>query len=158
MVLGIEIDSINIKIILRCKALGISKDQTRRCLMAVSEVFGEEEWEDALRAADIKSSIENLMAAARLAMARDYGYVLTDLQKGYAASPLLSRMETILDSGLLKTRLKMVKRYTPYYNIGLILAFLNLKWFEVKNLMAVTRGVEAGIAPEKIKKLLILPG
>lgn len=158
MVLGIEIDSINVKAILRCKAMGISEDQTRRCLMVVSEVFGEKEWEDALRAADIKSSIEYLMAAARLASARDYGYILTDLQKGYAASPVLSRLETILDRGLLKTSLKMVKRYTPYYNIGLILAFLNLKWFEVKNLTAVTRGVEAGIAPEKIRKLLILPG
>ena len=158
IVLGIEIDAINIKVILRCKAMGISEDQTRRCIIAVSEVFGEKELEDALRAADIKSSIECLMAAARLAKARDYRYILTNIQKGYAASPLLSRLETILDRGLLKTSLKMVKRYTPYYNIGLILAFLNLKWFEVKNLMAITRGVEAGVAPEKIKKLLVLPG
>jgi V/A-type H+-transporting ATPase subunit C len=158
VVLGIEIDAINIKVILRCKAMGISENQTRRYLLAVSGVLGEKELEDALRAADIKSSIEYLMTAARLARARDYRYILTSLRKGYASSPLLSRLETILDRGLLTISLKMVKRYTPYYNIGLILAFLNLKWFEVKNLTAITRGVEAGIAPEKIKKLLVLPG
>jgi vacuolar-type H+-ATPase subunit C/Vma6 len=51
----------------------------------------------------------------------------------------------------------MIKRHTPYYNIGLILAYLNLKWSEVRNLIALIRGSEAGISPEKVKKALILP-
>jgi vacuolar-type H+-ATPase subunit C/Vma6 len=63
----------------------------------------------------------------------------------------------VLDRGSLKTSLRMLKRYTPFFNIGLILAFLNLKWSEVRNLRAIVRGVEDKIPPDKIRKLLILP-
>ncbi|UCG45232.1 MAG: V-type ATPase subunit [Candidatus Bathyarchaeota archaeon] len=156
-VIGIELDSINIKTILRCKALGISEEQTRHCLVAGSEILGEKELEEALGAADLKSSIEYLRKAVEITGARDYKRLLMNAQYEYDTTQLLSRLETTLDQGLLTTSLKMVKRYTPYYNIGLILAFLNLKWFEVRNLIAVTRGVEAGFSPEKIEKLLVLP-
>lgn len=156
-VIGIEIDALNIKVILRCRAMGISEDQIRRYIIPVSEVFGEKELEDAIRAADIKSSVESLLATAKLAMARDYRYVLTDLLREYEASQSLSQLEMVLDRGLLKTSLRMLKRYTLFFNIGLILAFLNLKWFEVKNLRAIIRGVEDKIPPDKIRKLLVLP-
>jgi V/A-type H+-transporting ATPase subunit C len=157
-VIGIEIDAINIKVILRCRAMEINKDQIRRYIIPVSEVFGEKELEDAIRAADMKSSIESLLESAKLAMARDYRYVLTDLLREYnEASQSLSQLEMVLDRGLLKTSLRMLKRYTIFFNIGLILAFLNLKWFEVKNLRAIIRGVEDKIPPDKIRKLLVLP-
>jgi len=156
-VVGIEIDAINIKVILRCRAMGISEEQIRRYIIPVSEVFGEKELEGAIRAADIKSSIESLLEAAKLAMARDYRYVLTDLLREYEASQSVSRLEMVLDRGSLKTSLRMLKRYTPFFNIGLILAFLNLKWSEVRNLRAIVRGVEDKIPPDKIRKLLILP-
>ncbi len=156
-VVGIEIDAINIKVILRCRAMGISEEQIRRYIIPVSEVFDEKELEDAIRAADIKSSIEGLLEAAKLAMARDYRYVLTDLLREYEASQSVSRLEMVLDRGLLKTSLRMLKRYTPFFNIGLILAFLNLKWAEVKNLRAIVRGVEDQISPDKIRRLLVLP-
>jgi len=157
-VLGIEIDSINIKVILRCRATGISEDQVRGYLIPVSEVFGEKEFEDAIEATDMKSSIKSFLAAAKLAMARDYQYILSDVLREYEASESLSHLEMVLDSGLLKTSLRMLKRYTPYFNIGLILTFLNLKWFEIKNLRAIVRGVEEKIPPDKIRRLLVLPG
>lgn len=156
-VLGIEIDSINVKVILRCKAMGISADQIKRYLVPVSEVFGEKEFEDAVRAPDIRSSIESLLAAARLGTVRDYQYLLTDLLEEYEASTSLSGLEIVLDRGLLKTCLRMLKRYTPFFNIGLILAFLNLKWFELRNLRAIVRGAEDRMPPDKIRRLLIFP-
>jgi vacuolar-type H+-ATPase subunit C/Vma6 len=51
----------------------------------------------------------------------------------------------------------MVKRYTPYFNIGLVLSFLNTKRVEVKNLRAIVRGAEDRVPPERITELLILP-
>jgi len=156
-VLGMEIDSANIKAILRCRAMGIREDQTRRYIMPISEVFGEKELGEAIRTADMKSSIKSLWAAARLARAIDYQYILTDILRSYEASPSLSMLETVLDRGLVKTSLRMLKRYTPFFNIGLILAFLNLKWFEVKNLRAIVKGAEDKILPGKVKKLLMLP-
>lgn len=157
-VLGVEIDSINVRVILRYKAMGISEDQIRHHLIPVSEVFSEQELEKAITAIDINSSLESFLAAAKLALARDYQYILTDLLKEYETSHSLSGLEIVLERGLLKTSLRMLKRYTPYFNIGLILAFLNLKWIEVRNLRAIVKGVEAKISPAKIKKLLVLPG
>lgn len=156
-VLGVEIDSINIKVILRCRTMGISEDQMKRYLIPVTEVFGEKELEKAIKMADIKSSIESLLKAAKLAMIRDYQYMLTDLLKEYESSQSLARLEMVFDRGLLKTSLRMLKRYTPFFNIGLILAFFNLKWFELKNLRAIIRGVESKIPSDKIMELLVLP-
>ena len=154
-VIGLEIDSTNVKTILRCKAMGISEDQIRRYLIPVSEVFSEKELEEAMREADMQSFINSLVRLARRSMARDYQYIFTEIQELHVTS--LTTLETILDRGLVETSLRMLKRYTPYFNIGLILAFLNLKWFEVRNLRAIMKGSEAGIPPDRVKKLLILP-
>ena len=154
-VTGLEIDSTNVKTILRCKAMGINEDQIKRYLIPVSEVFGEKELEEAMKGSDMQSFINSLVRLARRAMARDYQYIFTEIQELHVTS--LTTLETILDRGLIETNLRMLKRYTAFFNIGLILAFLNLKWFEVKNLRAIIRGSEAGIPPDRVKKLLILP-
>jgi len=154
-VIGLEIDSTNVKTILRCKAMGINEDQIRRYLIPVSEVFSEKELEEAMREADMQSFINSLVRLARRSMARDYQYIFTEIQELHVTS--LTTLETILDRGLVETSLRMLKRYTAFFNIGLILAFLNLKWFEVRNLRAIIRGSEAGIPTDRVKKLLILP-
>ena len=156
-VLSIEIDSLNLKVILRCKEIGIEKDQIRHYLIPVTDIFGEKELEDAIKARDIRSSIESLLIASKLEMARDHQYLLIDLLKAYDTSQSLLSLEMVLDRGLLKTSLKMLKEYTPFFNVGLILAFLNLKWFELRNLRAIVKGAENNIPSDKIKKLLILP-
>jgi len=153
-VIGLEIDSVNVKTILRCKAMGISENQIRRYLIPVSEVFGEKELEEAMRGSDMQSTINSLSESAKRALARDHQYIFTEIQELHVTS--LTTLETILDRGLVETNLRIIKRYTPFFNIGLLLAFLNMKWFEVKNLRAIIRGSEAGIAPDRVKKLLIL--
>ena len=156
-VLGIEIDSKNIMIILRSISLKIPKDQIKRYLLPTSQILNEKELEKAIDANDIQSSIESLLITAKLRNARDYQYMLTELLQEYNAFPSLSILEVALDRSLLKTSLRMLKRYTPYFNIGLVLAFLNAKWFEVRNLRAILRGAESDLHPEQIRNLLILP-
>lgn len=156
-VLGIEIDSINIKIVLRSMSLKIAKDQIKRYLLPTSQIISEKVLETAIETNDIQSSIESLLEVAKLRNARDYQYMLTELLGEYKSSRSLSSLEVVLDRSLLKTSLRMLKRYTPYFNIGLILAFLNAKWFEVRNLRAILSGTEGNLHPEKIMKLLILP-
>jgi len=154
-VIGLEIDATNVKTILRCKAMGIREDQISRYLIPVSEVFGEKELEELIREPDIQCFINSLVRLARDAMARDYQYIFAEIQKQNVTS--LTTLEKVLDRGLIDTSLRMIKRYTPFFNIGLLLAFLNLKWFEVRNLRAVIRGSEAGIPPDRVKKMLVLP-
>jgi vacuolar-type H+-ATPase subunit C/Vma6 len=156
-VLGIEIDSVNAKVVLRGKALNFHDDQIKRLLVPSSDVFEAKDWENAIRSGDVKSAIESLLSAARSSLARDHQYVLNDALKEYEHSKSLSRLETVLDLGLLKTSLRMVRRYTYFFNVGSALAFLNLKWFEARNLRAIARGAEAKIPSSEIRKLLILP-
>ena len=153
-IVGMEIDFANIKTILRCKAMGIKEYQIIRYLIPVSEIFGEKELEKIIKDSDISIFINSLVRLAKGEMARDYYYVFNELQQQKVTS--LTMFETILDKGIIKTNLKMIKRYTPYFNLGLILAYLNLKWFEIRNLRAIIRGTEARISPEKVKKTLIL--
>jgi V/A-type H+-transporting ATPase subunit C len=151
---GLEIDFVNVKTVLRCKATGISKNHIKQYILPVSEVFGQKELEEAMNCSDMQSTIDSLVESAKRARARDHKYIFTELQESHVTS--LTALETILDRGLIKTNLRIIKRYTPFFNIGLLLAFLNLKWFEVKNLRAIIRGSEARIAPDRVKKLLIL--
>ena len=153
-VIGLEIDAVNVKAIFRCKTMGVSENQIRRYILPVSEVFGEKELQEAIRCSDMQSAIDSLLESAKRDRARDHRYIFTEIQESHVTS--LTELETILDRGLVETNLRILKRYTPFFNIGLFLAFLNLKWFEVKNLRAIIRGSEARIAPDRVKKLLIL--
>jgi V/A-type H+-transporting ATPase subunit C len=156
-ILGLEIDSMNIRVILRLQEAGISQDQAREYLIPISEVFGRKDLEDAMQAKDARSTIEHMLKAAKLNLARDHQQLLKDLIREYETHRSLSRLETILDRELLKTSLRMLRRYTPFFNIGFILAFLNLKWFELRNLRTIIRGAEEKIPAAKTKELLILP-
>lgn len=153
-VIGLEIDSVNIKTILRCKAMGVSENQIRQYLIPVSEVLGEKELEEAMSGLDIQSTLNSLVKSAKHALARDHQYVFAELQDLHVTS--LTTLETVLDRGLVETNLRIIKRYTPFFNIGLLLAFLNLKWFEIKNLRTIIRGSEARVTPDRVEKLLIL--
>ena len=153
-VIGLEIDSINVKTILRCKANGIDENQIKQYIVPASEVLNEKELHEAISCSDMQSTLDSLVESAKRARARDHRIIFKELQELHITS--LTAVETILDRGLLETNLRIMKRYTPYFNIGLLLAFLNLKWFEAKNLRAIIRGSESGIAPDRVKKLLII--
>jgi len=156
-IVGLEIDSMNIRVVLRFQELGIDKDRARQYLMPISSVLGRKELENAIRAKEPDSTIKHLLDAARINLARDYQRLLMELKGEYEVHKSLSRAETILDRELLKTSLRMLKRYTPFFNIGFVLAFLNLKWYELRNLRTIIRGAEEDISPAKTKELIILP-
>lgn len=154
-IIGLEIDSANIKTILRCKVMGISEKQIKQYLIPVSEVLGEKELDEILLESSVQSIINSFIRFAKRASARDHLYIYTEIQESKVT--ILTEIERMLDRGLVEACLRMLKRYTSYFNIGLILAFVNLKWFEVRNLRAIVRGTDAGIPPGQVKKMLILP-
>jgi V/A-type H+-transporting ATPase subunit C len=153
-VLGIEIDAINVKIILRFKAMRVSQDQIKDYLMPTA-LIDEKTLEKAMKATNVKSTIECLLMAAETAKNPFYQNIFTQILRECDAP--LSRLEAILDKASLKMSLDMLKEYTRYYNIGFILAFLNLKWVEVKNLRCIIKGSERKIPPSQVRKLLTLP-
>lgn len=156
-VLGMEIDSMNIRVLLRFKEASISQDRATRYFLPVSDVFGQEVLNEAMQAKEVRSAIERLLEAAKFNLARDYQQLLMELMREYESLKSLSRLEVVLDRGLLKTSLRMLKRYTSFFNIGFLLAFVNLKWFEMRNLRVIIRGADEKIPSDKIRELLILP-
>ena len=153
-VIGLEIDSLNVKTVLRCKAMGIDPNQIKQYLVPASDVFTEERLQDTIKCSDMQSTLDSQVETAKRARARDHRIIFKELQELHVSS--LTAVETVLDRGLLEANLRILKRYTPYFNIGLLLAYLNLKWFEVKNLRAILQGAEAGIASDRVKKLLVI--
>jgi len=153
-VLGIELDAINVRIILKCKALGVSQELIKDYLMPTA-LFGEETLEEATKATSTKAMIGYLLIVAETGNLV-YKNIFTQMLKECDAP--LSRLEAILDKAPLKMSLYMLKEHTRYYNIGFVLAFLNLKWMEIKNLRCIINGSERKSPPSQVRKLLTLPG
>ena len=152
-VIGIELDAINVRIILKCKALGISQELIKDYLMPTA-LFDEETLEEATKATSTKAMINRLLIIAETGNAV-YKEIFTQMLKEIDAP--LSRLEAILDKAPLKMSLRMLKEHTRYYNIGFVLAFLNLKWTQIKNLRCIIKGAEREVPPSQVRKLLTLP-
>src|SRR3990170_7871479 len=153
-VLGIEIDAINVKTILKCKALMVSRERIRDYLMPTA-LIDEETLEEAITATNVKSTIECLLRAVETKN-QVYGKIFTQILKECGAP--LSRLEAILDRASLEMSLAMLKKYMRYYNIGFVLAFLNVKWVEVRNLKCIINGSERKMSASQVRKCLTLPG
>ncbi len=153
-IVGLETDLLNVKTIFRCKKMSLNPAEIQQYLIVLSSVFNKTELNKAITAKDTQSTIDSLLKSAKAALARDHQYIFAELQKSNITS--LSELENVLDRGLLEANLRMIKRYTAFFNVALLLAFLTLKHFEIKNLRAIIRGSEAGIVPDRVKKLLIL--
>ncbi|TRO50800.1 hypothetical protein E2P63_05705 [Candidatus Bathyarchaeota archaeon] len=152
-VLGIEADAINIKIILRFKGTDIHEDQIKKYFLP-SFVFNEETLQNALELPDTKSIAEYLFETTDAINNIFYKEIFFQIIEQCKSS--LSQLETILERASLKTSLHIIRKYLKYYNIGFILAFLNLKWFEIRNLRCLIVGSERKIAPEQIRRSLVL--
>jgi vacuolar-type H+-ATPase subunit C/Vma6 len=153
-IIGLEIDFINIKNVIRFKELGIDIEQISKYIIPFSELLNQTNINEILTFSNRKSLINSLIKIAKKSRAIDHLYAFKELDNSIAKS--LSEIEKNLDREFIKTNLRIIKRYTQFFNIGILLAFLNLKWFEIKNLIIIIRGSELGIDSEKINKLLIL--
>lgn len=152
-ILGIEMDAANIKIILRGKKRGTPKDQLKMYFMP-SFLLDDKILEKAIESSDIKSLAEYLIGVALKANNPYYKSVFSQLLRESNSS--FSKIEAILDTASLGISLRMVKKYFKYYNMSYILSFLNLKWFEIRNLRCIIVGSDRKTTPVKIKSLLVL--
>jgi len=152
-VIGIELDAVNVKIILKGKELAVSPEIIRDYLMPTA-FFNEEILEEAIEAANVKSMMERLSKIVEYPHPV-YKKIFTQIQKESNAP--LSRLEAILDKAPLEMSLSALKEHSRYYHLGFILAFLNLKWAEMKNLLCIVKGSERKSPPSQVRKLLTIP-
>lgn len=153
-ILEIEIDSINIKVILRGKSMGFAQDRLRDFLIPSSPVT-RDIIEEMINAPDLKSTIKCLSETIENAKNPFYKRVFNQFFESCFESP--EDFEILLDRAPLKASLILLKKHLRYYNIGFILAFLNLKWSEIRNLRCLIIGSKRKIPSEQIKKFMIFP-
>ncbi|MEM2144229.1 MAG: V-type ATPase subunit [Candidatus Jordarchaeaceae archaeon] len=152
-IIGIELDTINLKIILKCKALAVSENLINEYFMPTA-LFDQAILDKATKATSTKEILHLFLSAAEGGHII-YKNILNQMLKEHDAP--LSRFEAIIDKAPLIMSLYMLKEHTRYFNIGFALAFLNLKWIEIRNLMCIINGTVRKLAPIQIRKLLILP-
>lgn len=148
-ILGTDIDVFNIKLILRCKALEVDEEVIRSLILPIDYTLTKEALENSILAIDVEDALKTLMV-------KGYKKWITEALKEYRTSKSVSPTEPVLDKLLLKTNQSIFIKYPSPFHIGVILAFLNLKWFELKNLRAIVTGKENKVPSEKIKNILIV--
>jgi vacuolar-type H+-ATPase subunit C/Vma6 len=152
-VLEIELDAVNVKTILKGKELAVNAEVIKEYLMPTG-FFTEAMLVEVMEAGDVKSMMERLsliVESAHLVYKKIFAKLLKE------SDVPLSRLEAILDKAPLEMSLHQLREHSRYYNIGFLLAFLNLKWAEVKNLRCIVKGSERKIAPSQVQKLLTIP-
>jgi V/A-type H+-transporting ATPase subunit C len=152
-ILGIEIDALNVKIILKYKALMIDQEKIKENLMP-SALIDEEILESAIREPDIKSVLQYFLKSVEKEH-KVYQNVFTKLVK--ASDSPISRLIFILDKASLDMSFFELKKNMKYYNIGYLLGFLNMKWVEIMNLRCIVNGMASNTGTDQIHDLLILP-
>jgi len=176
--LGTEIDLLNVKIALRCKSVGI-KD-IGGYIIPVFYRFAREDFESALRTTGVRGCLETLLSTAKLLMVDLYEDALTKALKEYdevkslvpventlkkvpparlreyQESKALSRVEDVLDRAVIRN-LNVLTRYKSILHAGFVMAYLDLKWLEIRNLRTIVKGTEDRFPSDWIKNHLILP-
>lgn len=152
-VLEIELDAVNVKTILKGRELAVNDEVIKEYLMPTG-FFTEAMLVEAMKAGDVKSMVKRLSIITESAHLV-YKKIFAKLLKERAAP--LSRLEATLDKAPLEMSLHQLREHSRYYNIGFVLAFLNLKWAEVKNLRCIVKGSERKIPPSQVLKLLTIP-
>jgi len=145
-VVGVEIDSINIKILLRGKLLGLDHLTIQKLLLRVNYRLRDEILRKSLEAKSVSEVVETLAV-------HPYDSILHDVLRKYEKKDLLTGIEVELDKLIYEASKKAGYGYP--FQIGTILCYLNLKWFEIKNLKTIVVGKEERIIPVHIRKYLI---
>jgi len=152
-IMGIEIDAINVKIILKFKALLTNLDNIKENLMPIA-LIDESILKSAIKEVDMKSTLQRFLISVETKH-QVYRNIFAKLVKE-SDSPI-SRLEFILDKAPLEMSFYELKKNLRYYNIGYILAFLTLKWAEIKNLRCIINAVARKIDSDQTLDLLFLP-
>ena len=154
-ILGIEIDPLNAKIILKYKTLitSPSPKSIKKNLMPTA-LINEEILESAINEPDLKSILQFFLRSVEKKH-QVYQTIFSTLVEE-SDSPI-SRLESILGKASLEMSFFELKKNTRYYNIGYILAFLNMKWAEINNLICIINAMARNVSIDQTLDLLILP-
>ena len=144
--LGVQIDTTNMMTILRMKKLGFTAEEISESLAPVSFKLSDREMASALQAATEKDSMK----------------VFTGGFYASTVSPLISVYEVREDLPIFEVAFKRLHAsecerafYQPFY-LGEALAYVYLKYYEVKDIIAILTAKYMKLPADKVEPNLIL--
>lgn len=143
---GVEVDLVNLKILLRLKKEGIPPDEIKKFLIRPSYLIPGHLLE---RAADA----EDLSAALQILFDTPYGEVLSRVSPQIRASGSLFPLEREMEEGLLR----LCKWYSSsdFFSLAPVVGFFYLKEAELRNLRVLLRLKLERVQPAECRKLLV---
>lgn len=153
--IGLEITSMNFKVLLRYQLAGFQKDTIVNYLIIIPEIFDKPILDKVTQSKSIAEIMFTLRDTSK-DLNYDYQYMFRDLIEEYSESKSISRLDYVLDKSILRSSYLMIKRYTPYYNVASLIAYINAKWYEFRNLRAIIHGISNELSPSQIKNELIV--
>ena len=143
---GYEIDALNVKLILRLKREGIPPVEIEEYLILPSHLLSEAMLKSMAMAEDIRSAVDVI---SRTHYGRFLLEVMPEVEEG--------RSFFVVEKTLDEQHLKLCKwlAITQLFTIAPVLAYIQLKEGELRNLRAITRLKADGVEPEEIKKMVV---
>ena len=143
--IGIEIDLCNVKNTIRGRILNIPWEE-------MAENLIEKTYKIPIKTLRKAFLTKDTTEALKITLAEQYREIFKQIRE-LARENKLTDIEIILNKYLYGYYKTLWRKPFPF-NIGLIVAFLGLKWFEVKNLKAIIYGKSYGLSANEIQKSL----
>jgi V/A-type H+-transporting ATPase subunit C len=143
MLVGTEIDFKNLMVALRCR--GLEEEDVDRLLINYPYNF-----DQAFLKGMLNDSLETLSLEGS-----DYASILGEAFENYRKTGSLTGLETAFQKYLLKLNITALTGFP--FQLGAVIAYLNLKKVEVGNITTILKGKKEGLARKEIEDLLMIP-
>ena len=145
---GLEVDLVNLMVVLRSRLHNIPPEEAEELLLGVEYRLPLSLLREAIRARDLEGSIQLLERESR------YGKLVAEAWDSYQMHPSLYAFERTFNRHILTESKNAMLGYP--FHFGVILGYLNLKWYETLNLKAIMHGKAEGLDPTIIRRTLVI--
>ncbi|GEM_PF-1367028 len=143
---GLRIDLTNIMTVIRAKLQGVEPQIIEEMLIPVSHrVY--------LIARNLLA-MRNLEEALNMLAATPYRELAHRVKEAYEKSPTLTSVEHAFEEYYLQTTFLSVIGYP--FHIGTVLAYLDLKYYELRNIKIILVGKSESVNPTTIRELIVI--
>lgn len=144
---GVEIDLINFMTTLRTDFLGIDPHDAEKLLLNVEYRLPLKLCRDVLHARSFEERIQKLQESP-------YGPMIAKSWEAYELYQNLYTFEQAFHNRIRQDSIDALLGYP--FHFGIVLGFLNLKWYEILNLKAIMNGKADQVDPNTLRRILIL--
>ncbi len=144
--LGMEIDFLNIRNLVKLKLAGFEEDKIRQFIFFSGRYIPKNQLEDLIGAKDLKRLMEKLKKT-------EYGAILKESIAHFEETGELSELDLVIENYLLKKA-----DFLPHaalLSVNNILGYMFAKELEIKNLQKIIKSKQLGMSEEFIRKQIV---